>query len=221
MARKAVTLAKGASERFDLMTYEFNLGCILVHRSKCSAAIENLQKAFARIRRYVPNDRKGAAADLVQYAVQLGRVLLESGQAAEAEAVLQLLPLHGGDLLGGVAAGMMIKPNQQTCPTTAILRSSSAISLRIAVCVDVGAEEEERQAWPSLELSSRARSFSRNSGNSALTTLLISARDIFTERSAYNEASISRTGNIGGNIEEEVGLKKLRMACCILSFFDK
>ena len=86
VARKAVTLAKSASERFDLMTYEFNLGCTLVHRSKCSAAIENLQKAFARIRRYVPNDRKGAAADLVQYAVQLGRVLLESGQAAEAEA---------------------------------------------------------------------------------------------------------------------------------------
>jgi hypothetical protein len=42
--------------------------------------------------------------------------------------------------------------------------------------------------------------------------------------------SISRTGNIGGNVEEllsgmeeEVGLKKLRMddCCGILSFFDK
>ena len=39
--------------------------------------------------------------------------------AAAARVVLPLLPLHGGDLLGGVAAGIMIKPNQQTCPTTA------------------------------------------------------------------------------------------------------
>ena len=54
--------------------------------------------------------------------------------------------------------------------------SSSAISLRIAVCVGVGSEEEERvQAWPSLK-----------------------------------------------SMEEEGGLKKLRMDCCvILSFFDK